>query len=99
MSNETEMSMLHTATRRITGAILLVAAIVLIVGMFVTPVWVTITGFSLFMAGAVLNAARMIFVLVTSRGKGSPEFVNALVNLVIMAAVFALSLTGLLLTI
>lgn len=83
--------------RRVSGGLLLVAAIVLIVGMFVPPVWVTVTGFALFMAGALLTAVRMIFVMIGSRGQSSPEARNALINLIIMIVVFALSLVGLIL--
>ena len=49
------------------------------------------------MAGALLTAVRMIFVMIGSRGQSSPEARNALINLIIMIVVFALSLVGLIL--
>lgn len=75
--------------------ILLTAAVTLIVGMFVRPIAVTIAGFALFMIGSALSVVRTVLVVRSDVFRASPEFRNAVVNLVIMSVVFALATFGL----
>lgn len=85
----------HFGLRQICDITLLTAAIILLVGMFVQPVAVKIVGFVLFIVGSIIAIVRMILILVRGVNKSSPEFRNAIVNLVIMSVVFCLSLFGL----
>lgn len=85
----------HFGLRQICDITLLTASVVLIVGMFVQPVAVRIVGFALFIVGAITSIVRMILILTHGVNKMSPEFRNAIVNLVIMSVVFCLSLFGL----
>lgn len=77
--------------RQVCDITLLTAAIVLIIGLFVDPVWVILTGLSLFIVGSVMAGVRTVLILTRGAGKSSPEFRNAVINIVIMSVVFALS--------
>ncbi len=77
----------------ICGIILLAAAIVLIVGLFVEPPAVGAAGFALFAAGSAMSAVRRYVVAALSPG-GTPEFRNSLIVAIAMSAVFALSVAG-----
>ncbi len=81
--------------RQVCDIILLSAAVTLIVGMFVRPVAVTIVGFALFIVGSAMSVVRTVLVLRSGVFRASPEFRNAVVNLVIMSVVFALAMFGL----
>lgn len=81
--------------KQICDMTLIAASIVLIVGMFVEPIAVAIVGFALFILGSATSVVRVTLVLTRKISRSSPEFKNALVNLIIMAIVLALSIFGL----
>lgn len=81
--------------KQVCDIVLIAASIVLVVGMFVEPPAVAITGFALFIVGSAVSIARVLTILTRKISRSSPEFGNALVNLVIMTIVFALSIFGL----
>ncbi len=95
MANGKKTYFSHFGLRQICDIMLLAAAIVLIVGMFVEPVAVRIVGFSMFIVGSVMSIVRMIMVFARGINKSSPEFKNAVVNTIIMSVVLCLSLFGL----
>lgn len=83
----------HFGWGHVCDILLIAAAVVLIVGLFVEPPVVGIVGFALFAAGAAGVAARR-FVMLARSPKGTPEFRNSLMIAIVMSVVFALSVTG-----
>ncbi len=79
--------------RQICDIALVVAAILLIIGLFVETSVVSLIGFLIFAAASAVSAVRCATVLFRV-SKGTPEYRNALVGLIAMTIVFALSLTG-----
>ncbi len=79
--------------RQVCDIALLLAAVLLIVGLFVETVAVSVAGFALFAAASAVSAVRCAVTLFRV-GRGTPEYRNALIGLIAMAIVFALSLTG-----
>lgn len=79
--------------RQVCDIALGVAAVLLIIGLFIETVVVSIIGFALFAAASAVSAVRCAVVLFRV-SRGTPEYRNALIGLIAMAIVFALSLTG-----
>ncbi|MBR6788902.1 MAG: hypothetical protein IKM44_03755 [Clostridia bacterium] len=81
--------------RHVCDLTLVVGAVFLLVGIFVSPIWVSIVGYSLFIIGAGLSVVRAIIAITKVVSKKSPEFRNAIINMVIMIIVLGLSVFGL----
>lgn len=81
--------------KQVCDIILISASIVLVVGMFVEPVAVAIVGFALFIVGSSVSIVRGIMTLMRKISRTSPEFRNAVVNVIVMTIVFGLSIFGL----
>ena len=88
----------HLGLRQICDIALGAAAILLIVGLFVETQVVSAIGFALFAAASAVSAVRCAVSLFRVT-RSTPEYRNALVGLIAMSAVFALSLTGFILKI
>ena len=95
VNKKTKSYFSHFGIKQVCDITLIAASIVLIVGMFVEPVAVAITGFALFIAGAAVSIVRVLLVMTRKISHSSPEFKNALVNIIIMTIVLALAIFGL----
>ena len=72
---------------------MLIGAVMIIVGLCTTELVLTI-GFGIYVVAAALAIVRAIMVLVSGINHRAPEYKNAIVNVCVMSAIFALSVFG-----
>ncbi len=79
--------------RQICDLLMLVGAIVLLVGIFVSEIVITV-GLGIYLVASALAIFRAVRVLCSKINHRSPEYKNAIINTVIMSVIFALTLFG-----
>ncbi|MCL2752201.1 MAG: hypothetical protein FWE62_05550 [Firmicutes bacterium] len=79
--------------RQATGLALIAAAIVLLVGICAKSVPVMVVGLALYAACGLSGVAQSVFVMLKNN-KRSPQFKRAVISLVCMAVLLALSVLG-----
>lgn len=79
--------------RQICDFLMLGGAVVLFVGLFNMQV-VLMVGLGIYIVGSALAIFRSARILLSGINHRSPEYKNALVNVIIMAVIFALAMFG-----
>lgn len=79
--------------KQICDFLMLIGAVVLLIGMFVSEIVITV-GLGIYIAATALAIFRSVRVLVSKINHRSPEYKNAIINTVIMGLIFALALFG-----
>lgn len=83
----------HFGLRQICDILMLVGGIVLIVGLCTTNL-VAVIGLGFYIVASAIAIFRSVKVLVSGINKRSPEYKSSVINLVIMALIFALAVFG-----
>lgn len=80
--------------RQICDLSILVGAIVVIIGLFVSDLVIAV-GLVIYIVACILAIVRGVLVLTSGINKRSPEYTGAMVNCIIMAVILAIAVFGL----
>lgn len=86
------------ALRLFTAIVLIAAAIVALVGICIPDEVTALVGFYLYLVGAIMGIAGCLEVMVAVKIRKAPAYKRSLVGLIVLIVLFALALTGVLLS-